>query len=260
MVDYKNWIPRGMLAASGGGALVALVGVVICKISGAVQGVRLCALILFGVLFVAFGLFFLWAAFAYRAFSYRGRRHLSKDIVEGVAAYVQLPQDGLGLDVGCGSGALTIACAKANPQASMIGIDRWGKEYASFSKRLCENNARAEKIGNASFQAGDAVKLDFADETFDAVVSNYVYHNITRVDRQQLLRETLRVLKKGGTFAIHDLMGPRRYGDMQAFIQSLKDEGYESVELLDTASGKFMSMRESRWLMLSDSKLLVGKK
>ena len=105
MVDYKNWIPRGMLAASGGGALVALVGVVICKISGAVQGVRLCALILFGVLFAAFGLFFLWATFAYRAFSYRGRRHLSKDIVEGVAAYVQLPQGGLGLDIGCGSGA-----------------------------------------------------------------------------------------------------------------------------------------------------------
>ena len=170
MVDYKNWIPRGMLAASGGGALVALVGVVICKISGAVQGVRLCALILFGVLFVAFGLFFLWATFAYRAFSYRGRRHLSKDIVEGVAAYVQLPQGGLGLDVGCGSGALTIACAKANPQASMIGIDRWGKEYASFSKRLCENNARAEKIGNASFQAGDAVKLDFADILLVSVV------------------------------------------------------------------------------------------
>jgi SAM-dependent methyltransferase len=226
-----------MLAALGGGALVALVGVVICKMSGTIQGIRLGALILFGAAFVAFSLFFLWAAFAYRAFSYRGRRH-----------------------VGCGSGALTIACAKANPQVSMIGIDRWGKEYASFSKRLCENNARAEKIGNASFQAGDAVKLDFADETFDAVVSNYVYHNIVRVDRQQLLRETLRVLKKGGTFAIHDLMSPRRYGDMQTFIQSLKDEGYESVELLDTASGKFMSMRESRWLMLTDSKLLVGKK
>lgn len=55
-------------------------------------------------------------------------------------------------------------------------------------------------------------------------------------------------------------MSPRRYGDMQTFIQSLKDEGYESVELLDTVSGKFMSMRESRWLMLTDSKLLVGKK
>ena len=42
----------------------------------------------------------------------------------------------------CCSGALTIACAKRNPQGKMIGIDRWGKEYASFSLPLCEKNAR----------------------------------------------------------------------------------------------------------------------
>ena len=56
------------------------------------------------------------------------------------------------------------------------------------------------------FQKGDAVKLDFPDETFDLVTSNYVYHNIMGKDKQALLLETLRVLKKGGTFAIHDLM------------------------------------------------------
>ena len=33
-----------------------------------------------------------------------------------------------------------------------------------------------------------------------------------------LLRETLRVLKKGCTFAIHDLMEPARYGDMEEFV------------------------------------------
>ena len=54
---------------------------------------------------------------------------------------------------------------------------------------------------------------------FDAVTSNYVYHNITGADKQALLLETLRILKKGGTFAIHDLMSPGRYGDMQAKAQ-----------------------------------------
>ena len=42
-----------------------------------------------------------------------------------------------------GSGALTIACAKRNPQGKMIGIDRCGKEYASLSLPLCEKNAAA---------------------------------------------------------------------------------------------------------------------
>ena len=44
-------------------------------------------------------------------------------------------------------------------------------------------------------------KLDFPDESFDAVVSNYVYHNIMGSDKRALLLETLRVLKKGGVFA-----------------------------------------------------------
>ena len=158
------------------------------------------------------------------------------------------------------SGALTIACAKRNPQGKMVGIDRWGKEYASFSLPLCEKNAAAEGVKNASFRRGNAVKLDFPNESFDAVTSNYVYHNITGKDKQQLLLETLRVLKKGGTFAIHDLMSPRRYGDMQAFVQKLRDMGYERVELIDTTDGSFMTPKEAKRLMLRGSTLLVGRK
>ena len=164
------------------------------------------------------------------------------------------------LDIGCGSGALTIACAKRNPQGKMIGIDRWGKEYASFSLPLCEKNAAVEGVKNASFRRGNAVKLDFPDESFDAVTSNYVYHNIAGKDKQALLLETLRVLKKGGMFAIHDLMSPGRYGDMQAFVQKLRDMGYECVELIDTTDGSFMTPKEAKRLMLRGSTLLLGIK
>ena len=100
----------------------------------------------------------------------------------------------------------------------------------------------------------------FADECFDAVTSNYVYHNISGVDKQKLLRETLRVLKKGGTFAIHDLMEKSRYGDMENFVEELRAEGYEEVCLIPTANGRFMSKREGRCYFLAGSTLLVGKK
>ena len=63
-------------------------------------------------------------------------------------------------------------------------------------------------------------------------------------NKQELLLETLRVLKKGGTFAIHDLMSERRYGDMQAFVQKLREMGYERVELIDTTTGKFIPPRK----------------
>ena len=72
--------------------------------------------------------------------------------------------------------------------------------------------------------------------------------------------ETLRVPKKGGTFAIHDLMSERRYGDMQAFVQKLRDMGYERVELIDTTDGSFMTPKEAKRLMLRGSTLLLGIK
>ena len=200
-----------------------------------------------------------WMILLHRAFSYDGKRQLSKQIIEGIAAYVKLPDGGEGLDVGCGSGALAIACAKRNPNASFMGMDRWGREYASFNKPLCESNARAEGVSNIRFARGDAAHLDFPDARFDAVTSNYVYHNISG-DRQALLLETLRVLKKGGTFAIHDIFSKLKYGDMQAFVKKLRDLGYESVRLIDTTNGKFMTKRESAWMGLAGSALLVGKK
>jgi ubiquinone/menaquinone biosynthesis C-methylase UbiE len=142
----------------------------------------------------------------------------------------------------------------------MVGCDAWGPEYASFSRELCERNAAAEGTENTEFRVGNAKKLPFADETFDAVTSNYVYHNVMGADRQKLLLETLRVLKKGGTFAIHDIMSPARYGDMRKFCDELRAMGFERAELIDTANGKFMSRAEAKTMFLTGSTLLVGKK
>ena len=126
---------------------------------------------------------------------------------------------------------------------------------------MCEKNADREGVGSrCTFQHGDANRLDFPDESFDAVVSNYVYHNITGADKHELLLETLRVLKKGGVFALNDEMKPRMYGDMEAFAQRLRDMGYQEVRLIDTAKEAFGSRRRAALMMLGDSRLLVGRK
>ena len=260
--DYKNWMPKGMVLGTLAGAAVCLI---LCLVFGCTGLLRIGALktvltIFFLIAAILCALAALWMWLLYRAFSYNGKRRMSRQIIDGTAAYVDLPAGGVGLDVGCGSGALTIACAKRNPQARFIGVDRWGMEYASFNKQLCESNAMAEGANNVEFRQGNALKLDFPDESFDAVVSNYVYHNIPSRDRQSILLETLRVLKKGGVFAIHDIMSMARYGDMQSFAEKLKAMGYEKVELIDTTDGMFMSPGEARWMALSGSTLLVGKK
>ncbi len=260
--NYKNWVPNGMIAglSCATGVLAA------CTAGTALFGkkldprIRTAAIAVAGVGTAACGAALAWSVMAHKKFSYDGSRQLSKEIVDGVASYVYLPKDGKGLDVGCGSGALTIACAKRNPQGTFIGIDRWGKEYASFNRELCEQNAEEEDVDNVSFEQGDAVKLDFPDEYFDAVTSNYVYHNINGVNKQELLLETLRVLKKGGCFVIHDIMSNGRYGDMEQFAEKLKSEGYERVELITTDNGMFMTKSEAKILGLSGSKILLGVK
>lgn len=260
--DYKNWVPKGMIAGFGAGtaalATANAAGAVLLRSSN--RKIRVGAKAILGLALAGCSAMTAWSVMAYKAFSYDGKRKLSKAIVEGTAEYINIPEGGAGLDVGCGSGALTIACAKRNPEATMVGIDRWGAEYASFSKNLCENNAEAEGVTNVSFSKGDAVHLDYPDETFDAVTSNYVYHNITGVNKQDLLKETLRVLKKGGTFAIHDIMSKDRYGDMDRFAQELRDGGYQEVRLIRTDDGMFMTKQEAIKLMLRGSTLLVGVK
>ncbi len=177
-------MPKGMILGTFGGAVACLILFLIFGVSGllAAGTLKTVLKIVFLVLAIVLALVTLWMWLLYRAFSYDGKRQMSKQIIDGVAAYVILPEGGKGLDVGCGSGALAITCAKRNPKTKMVGIDRWGMEYASYSLALCEQNAKAEGVSNTSFAQGNAVKLDYADETFDAVTSNYVYHNIPSRD------------------------------------------------------------------------------
>jgi ubiquinone/menaquinone biosynthesis C-methylase UbiE len=250
---YKNWMPKGMIWSFAAGTAVALALTLIIGVNWLKILLLILTLVLAGVT--------VWTVLMYRAFSYDGKRQMSRQIIDGVADYVKLPEGGRCLDVGCGSGALANAVAKRNPQSTVTGIDRWGAEYASFSKKLCEDNAKAEGVAERTeFTQGNALKLDFPDGTFDAVTSNYVYHNIPSRDRQTILLETLRVLKKGGSFAIHDIFSKDKYGDMQAFVTKLEGLGYERAELIPTGNGKFMSAWEAKWMGLSGSALLVGKK
>ena len=125
-------------------------------------------------------------------------------------------------------------------------MDYWGAVY-NYSKALCEKNAASEGVAShCVFQHGDAKHLDFPDESFDVVISNYVYHNVMGADMQKLLLESLRVLKKGGVFALND--------------QKLREMGYQDVQLIDTAEEAFGSHRRAAMMMLGSSRLLVGRK
>ena len=94
------------------------------------------------------------------------------------------------------------------------------------------------------------------------VVTRYasVIQRIKGTTDAEAALQILRTLKKGGTFALHDIFSKSKYGDMQAFVSQLKDRGYRKVELIDTTDGKYMTRFEAGWMALSGSALLTGIK
>ena len=252
---YGNWMSNPVFYMVGG--LLAL-AVVLAALSFTVFH-----LTVLGVIFIIAAAVFLvllcWITWIRRQYAFGGGGMMER-VHQTILSYLDYDGKGTLLDVGCGSGALAVRAALTWRSAKVTGIDYWGAAYG-YGQAMCEKNAASEGVGSrCTFQHGDANKLDFPDESFDAVVSNYVYHNITGADKQKLLLETLRVLKKGGVFALNDEMKPRMYGDMEAFAQKLRDMGYEDVRLIDTAKEAFGSRRRAALMMLGDSRLLVGRK
>ena len=96
-------------------------------------------------------------------------------------------------------------------------MDYWGVEW-SYAKEQCDRNARIEGVADQiTFWKGDAAKLDFPDGTFDAAVSNFVFHEVRSAkDKRDVVKEALRVVKKRWSFFLPGYVFSestvRRYG------------------------------------------------
>lgn len=117
----------------------------------------------------------------------------------------RVPVDGRSelLDIGCGSGVVTLAAAKAFGQQSRItGLDL-SPEMLTFAGRKAEGAGLADRI---RLVEGDAEALTFADASFDSVVSLYAWRHLP--NPAAATREALRVLRPGGTFVLAVGSGP----------------------------------------------------
>lgn len=253
--DYGSWMSNPVFYVFGGIELAALVLTVL--------SFTVFKLTVLGIVFAAATVILLallgWMAWIRRQYAF-GKGGMMERVHQTILSSLDFDGHGSLLEVGCGSGALTVRAALTWPEAKITGLDYWGAMY-NYSKALCEKNAASEGVGDqCTFVHGDANKLDSPDESFDAVVSNYVYHNIMGADKHDLLLESLRVLKKGGVFVLHDNMKPQMYGDMNAFVEKLKGIGFADVRYVKTAETIFGSERRAVMMMLGNSAMIVGRK
>lgn len=128
------------------------------------------------------------------------------------------------LDVGCGTGTLTLMVKRATPAAEVIGIDGDPKILA-IARR---------KTGDAvRFDEGLASALPYADGSFDRVITSLVLHHLTTGEKQRALEEILRVLKPGGELHVADWVKP-----VGAFAR-LASRGVQLVDGAETTRDNF---------------------
>ena len=118
------------------------------------------------------------------------------------------------LDMGCAVGHSTVPYAQAWPDAEVHAID-------VAAPMLRYAHARAESLGaKIHFSQQNAERTDFADASFDLVVSHILLHETSEKAIRRVISECHRLLKPGGLM-VHAETPP--YKDLEPFDAFMLD-------------------------------------
>ncbi len=245
--EYGNWVSTKLIYGS------IVMSILFFALSS--------ASFMFVVGAVPFLLSFAYFVYARHEFSPQGG-NLQAPIRNLVIKHLGWDGEGRALDIGCGDAPLAIELAKRHPNAHVTGIDYWGGIW-EYSKEICDRNAVIEGVaGRVIFQKASAAALPFEDEYFDAAVSNLVFHEVRDVrEKGELIREALRVVRRGGAFAFQDLFLVKKYfGDVDDLVAIIRSWGIREVTFVDTSNSEFIPKALRLPFMVGRMGIIYGKK
>lgn len=113
------------------------------------------------------------------------------------------------LDIGAGTGRSTIMLLTSRPQATVVASDLFGDSFSHHfgeggdpQQRLRMNLEAAGVAERATITTADMLRLPFANQSFDAIISAYAIDHVGRTGAAKALSEAHRVVKPGGEFLL----------------------------------------------------------
>jgi ubiquinone/menaquinone biosynthesis C-methylase UbiE len=104
------------------------------------------------------------------------------------------------LDIGCGTGTLVVELKRRYGPAQVVGLD----PDPQALRRARIKAARAAV--SVQLDQGFAGELPYKQDSFERVFSSFMFHHLDKQERENMLREVLRVLKPGGSFHLVDFI------------------------------------------------------
>src|SRR5215213_5871197 len=135
------------------------------------------------------------------------------------------------IEIGCGTGNLSILIKRLHPQAEVVGLDPDPKALAR-ARRKAEREALSVQLDRAF-----AEELPYPDASFDRVVSALMFHHLEPDEKEKALR----VLKPNASLHLLDFGGAKVQSD--GFIARLQ---HRSERLRDNFGDRIPTlMREA---------------
>lgn len=119
--------------------------------------------------------------------------------IDAVVAEARVEPGMTVLDMGCGSGQLTIPLARV--AAEVIAVD-----LSPSMIELLRRNLERERVQNVACRLEALERLSAEPASLDLVVSNYALHHLADEDKRHLVGAVAGWLRPGGRLVIGDLM------------------------------------------------------
>ena len=144
------------------------------------------------------------------------------------------------LDLGCGTGTLSLLVKEHQPAAQVTGLD-------ADPKMLEQAQSKAKRAGvELDLDQGFSTELPYPDASFDLVLSTLFFHHLDLDSKRRTAHEIARVLIGGGELHVADWGPPSDPLMALAFLSIRLFDGFETTR--ENAAGALPKIFEQAGL------------